>query len=84
MNKRIISMLMISALIISASGCDSIYVEEATTTTAENFPATTAGVTDSTTGTEAPLPQRKKLSFSQWSHRLNFPTEAEFMPKASM
>ena len=53
MNKRIISMLMISALIISASGCDSIYVEEATTTTAENFPATTAGVTDSTTGTEA-------------------------------
>ena len=33
MNKKIVSLLLISALILSASGCDDIYVDEAGTTT---------------------------------------------------
>lgn len=48
MNKRILSLLLASVFIISASGCDSIYVDEAeaTATTTENEPVTT--VTDGT------------------------------------
>ncbi len=49
MNKRIISLFLISSLIITASGCDDIYVEESTTTTASvasSEDTTVAGTTD--------------------------------------
>ena len=41
MNKRILSLLLVSALLVSASACDSIYVEETTTATAASADAET-------------------------------------------
>ncbi len=49
MNKRIISMLLASALIVSASGCESIYVEEDISSTTTAASADDAAVTTTQT-----------------------------------
>ncbi len=51
MNKRILSLLLVSALMVSVASCDNIYVDE-TTTTAENAVTTTITDTEATADTD--------------------------------